>query len=138
VTTTSWSPVISKASPADNGSARLERVRPPGSISTISAHVAATALRSPAYALDNVRLLSAEREWLATGLRCTLTVPLRERLEHGAFNGSGTFSQLLFAANGQGAQLFVDQVPEPSSILAVLGAAGMLMARRRHTSRAPH
>jgi len=28
-------------------------------------------------------------EWLATGLRCTLTVPLGERLEHGAFNGSG-------------------------------------------------
>jgi histidinol-phosphate/aromatic aminotransferase/cobyric acid decarboxylase-like protein len=46
----------------------LERVRPPGSISTISAHVAATALRRPAYALDNVRLLSAEREWLAAEL----------------------------------------------------------------------
>lgn len=47
---------------------RLERVRPPGSISTISAHVAALALRSPQYALDNVATLSAEREWLAAGL----------------------------------------------------------------------
>jgi histidinol-phosphate aminotransferase len=45
--------------------ARLERVRPPGSISTVSAHIAATALRNPAYALDNVSRLSAEREWLA-------------------------------------------------------------------------
>jgi len=45
--------------------ARLERVRPPGSISTISAHIATTALREPAYAMDNVRRLSAERDWLA-------------------------------------------------------------------------
>jgi len=48
--------------------ARLERVRPPGSISTVSAHVAAGALRDPAYALDNVARLSAEREWLAAQL----------------------------------------------------------------------
>jgi len=47
---------------------RLERVRPPGSVSTISAHVAARALRSPQYALDNVAQLSAEREWLAAAL----------------------------------------------------------------------
>jgi len=44
---------------------RLERVRPPGSISTISARLAAAALRSPSYALENVRTLSAERDWLA-------------------------------------------------------------------------
>jgi histidinol-phosphate aminotransferase len=48
--------------------ARLERVRPPGSISTVSAHVATAALRNPAYALENVRRLSAEREWLAPEL----------------------------------------------------------------------
>jgi histidinol-phosphate aminotransferase len=48
--------------------ARLERVRPPGSISTVSAHVAATALRNSAYALDNVARLSVEREWLAAAL----------------------------------------------------------------------
>jgi histidinol-phosphate aminotransferase len=48
--------------------ARLERVRPPGSVSTISAHVGATALRQPAYALDNVRRLSDERDWLAAQL----------------------------------------------------------------------
>jgi histidinol-phosphate aminotransferase len=47
---------------------RLERVRPPGSVSTISAHVAALALRDPAYALANVATLAAEREWLAAGL----------------------------------------------------------------------
>lgn len=47
---------------------RLERVRPPGSVSTISAHVAAIALRDPAYALANVATLAAEREWLASGL----------------------------------------------------------------------
>jgi histidinol-phosphate aminotransferase len=47
---------------------RLERVRPPGSVSTISAHVAALAFRDPRYALDNVAALSAEREWLAAGL----------------------------------------------------------------------
>lgn len=44
---------------------RLERVRPPGSISTMSAHLATRALQAPAYALDNVRTLSAERGWLA-------------------------------------------------------------------------
>lgn len=44
---------------------RLERVRPPGSISTISAHVATTALRSPGYAAENATRLSDEREWLA-------------------------------------------------------------------------
>ena len=43
---------------------RLERVRPPGSISTISAHLATSALRSPAYAQENVQALAAEREWL--------------------------------------------------------------------------
>lgn len=47
---------------------RLERVRPPGSVSTVSAHIATLALRSPQYALDNVAALSAEREWLASGL----------------------------------------------------------------------
>ena len=47
---------------------RLERVRPPGSVSTISAHIAALALRDPAYALANVATISAEREWLAAQL----------------------------------------------------------------------
>ncbi|MEP7378972.1 MAG: histidinol-phosphate transaminase [Chloroflexota bacterium] len=47
---------------------RLERVRPPGSVSTISAHVAALAFRSPQYALANVAMLSNEREWLAAAL----------------------------------------------------------------------
>ena len=47
---------------------RLERVRPPGSISTTSAHLATRALKAPAYALDNVRTLSAERVWLAAQL----------------------------------------------------------------------
>src|SRR4051794_10204900 len=45
--------------------ASLERVRPPGSISTISAHLAATTLRAPAYAHENVARLSVERQWLA-------------------------------------------------------------------------
>ena len=48
---------------------RLERVRPPGSISTISAHVATKALRSPDYAGENATRLSEEREWLAGKLR---------------------------------------------------------------------
>jgi histidinol-phosphate aminotransferase len=43
---------------------RLERVRPPGSISTVSAHVATLALRSPEYAMKNVWALAEEREWL--------------------------------------------------------------------------
>lgn len=50
---------------------RLERVRPPGSISTVSAHLAARALESPAHALENVRVLSAERDWLAGQLAST-------------------------------------------------------------------
>lgn len=47
---------------------RLERVRPPGSISTVSASIAARALRDPAYALENARALAVEREWLAAEL----------------------------------------------------------------------
>jgi len=43
---------------------RLERVRPPGSISTLSAHIAARALRSPSYAADFARWMAEEREWL--------------------------------------------------------------------------
>jgi histidinol-phosphate aminotransferase len=44
---------------------RLERVRPPGSIATVSARVAARALGDPTYARQNVATLSAERDWLA-------------------------------------------------------------------------
>jgi len=47
---------------------RLERVRPPGSISTPSATLAARALREPAYAAQNARALSIERDWLAAQL----------------------------------------------------------------------
>jgi histidinol-phosphate aminotransferase len=45
--------------------ARLERFRPPGSVSTISAHVAALALRRPELARRNVESLAGERDWLA-------------------------------------------------------------------------
>ena len=48
--------------------ARLERVRPPGSVSTISARLAAEALRRPEVAHENVRRLAAERDWLADAL----------------------------------------------------------------------
>ncbi|MGI8928127.1 MAG: pyridoxal phosphate-dependent aminotransferase [Candidatus Limnocylindrales bacterium] len=47
---------------------RLERVRPPGSISTISAHIATIALRSPDYARRNMLALSEERRWLTDEL----------------------------------------------------------------------
>ncbi len=47
---------------------RLERVRPPGSISTLSAHIAAHALSEPTYALANAQALAQERSWLAAGL----------------------------------------------------------------------
>ncbi len=48
--------------------AALETVRPPGSISTVSAALAAAALRRPGIARENAARLSAEREWLAAGL----------------------------------------------------------------------
>jgi len=47
---------------------RLERIRPPGSISTPSAQLATHALRNPNYAMENVRVLSNERDWLASQL----------------------------------------------------------------------
>jgi histidinol-phosphate aminotransferase len=47
---------------------RLERVRPPGSISTTSAALATAALRSPEVARANVATLIAERQWLAARL----------------------------------------------------------------------
>lgn len=43
---------------------RLERVRPPGSISTVAAHLGARALRQPEYAVANARTLQAEGAWL--------------------------------------------------------------------------
>ncbi len=48
--------------------ARLERYRPPGSVSTVSATVAAAMLRRPEAAAANVAALHAERERLAAGL----------------------------------------------------------------------
>lgn len=47
---------------------RLERVRPPGSISTVSAHLGTRALAAPEYARANASALSLEREWLAVQL----------------------------------------------------------------------
>ncbi len=47
---------------------RLERVRPPGSISSVSAHLATEAVRDPAYAVANATALSDERDWLASQL----------------------------------------------------------------------
>jgi len=40
--------------------ARLERLRPPGSVSTISATIGAAALRSPSVAAENVHRLVAD------------------------------------------------------------------------------
>ena len=47
---------------------RLERLRPPGSISTVSAAVAAAALRNPEQARRNAANLIAERVWLSDRL----------------------------------------------------------------------
>jgi len=47
---------------------RLERVRPPGSISTVSAHLASRALAQPGYARENVTRLAGERAWLSARL----------------------------------------------------------------------
>lgn len=47
---------------------RLERVRPPGSISTVSAALATAALRRPEIARRTVATLSAERAWLTRAL----------------------------------------------------------------------
>ncbi len=47
---------------------RLERLRPPGSISTVSAAVAAAALRAPDVARRNAATLIVERLWLADRL----------------------------------------------------------------------
>jgi histidinol-phosphate aminotransferase len=47
---------------------RLERLRPPGSISTLSAAIAAEALSRPEIARANVGRLTQEREWLAPRL----------------------------------------------------------------------
>jgi histidinol-phosphate aminotransferase len=48
---------------------RLERFRPPGSVATVSARVAAVALRRPELAAANAAALAREREWLAEHLR---------------------------------------------------------------------
>jgi histidinol-phosphate/aromatic aminotransferase/cobyric acid decarboxylase-like protein len=48
--------------------ARLERFRPPGSVSTVSATIATQALRRPEAARANADAISAEREWLSARL----------------------------------------------------------------------
>ena len=48
--------------------ARLERFRPPGSVSTVSATIATQALRQPEAARANAEAISAEREWLSARL----------------------------------------------------------------------
>jgi histidinol-phosphate/aromatic aminotransferase/cobyric acid decarboxylase-like protein len=57
--------------------ARLEEVRPPGSISTVSAAIGATALRRPELAAANALTLGAERERLAAGLAAIGLPPYR-------------------------------------------------------------
>jgi histidinol-phosphate aminotransferase len=47
---------------------RLERFRPPGSVSTVSASVATAALRRPELAATNASAIGEERGWLAAGL----------------------------------------------------------------------
>ena len=47
---------------------QLERLRPPGSVNTVSARAAAMALRAPEVAAANAAALGAEREWLAARL----------------------------------------------------------------------
>ena len=44
---------------------RLERFRPPGSVSTVSATIAASALRQSELATANAEAIGAERDWLA-------------------------------------------------------------------------
>jgi len=46
----------------------LERLRPPGSVNTLSAKAAAMALRAPEVAAANAAALGREREWLAARL----------------------------------------------------------------------
>lgn len=47
---------------------QLERVRPPGSLNTLSAKAGARALRDPEVAAANAMALGAEREWFGTQL----------------------------------------------------------------------
>ncbi|HET7676997.1 MAG TPA: histidinol-phosphate transaminase [Candidatus Limnocylindrales bacterium] len=47
---------------------RLERVRPPGSVATVSAHLATLGLRQPELARENARRIAAAREDFAAGL----------------------------------------------------------------------
>jgi histidinol-phosphate aminotransferase len=54
---------------------QLERLRPPGSVNTLSAKAAAIALREPEIAAANAAALGAEREWLATRLSQTGLAP---------------------------------------------------------------
>jgi histidinol-phosphate aminotransferase len=51
--------------------ARLERFRPPGSVSTVSASIATQALRRPEVARANAEAIVAERGWLADQLTRT-------------------------------------------------------------------
>jgi histidinol-phosphate aminotransferase len=48
--------------------ARLETYRPPGSVSTVSATIAARALRQPEVARANAEAIAVERDWLAAQL----------------------------------------------------------------------
>ena len=55
---------------------QLERVRPPGSLNTLSAKAGARALRQPQIAAANAAALAQEREWLAARLTAAGLPPL--------------------------------------------------------------
>ncbi|MEA2026296.1 MAG: aminotransferase class I/II-fold pyridoxal phosphate-dependent enzyme, partial [Chloroflexota bacterium] len=55
---------------------QLERLRPPGSVNTLSAKAAAVALRRPEVAAANAAALGAERDWLSERLNQLGLVPL--------------------------------------------------------------
>ena len=55
---------------------QLERVRPPGSLNTLSARAGARALRQPQIAAANAAALAREREWLAARLTAAGLPPL--------------------------------------------------------------
>ncbi len=55
---------------------QLERLRPPGSVNTLSAKAAAVALRRPEVAAANAVALGAERDWLAERLSEVGLAPL--------------------------------------------------------------
>ena len=104
---------------------RLERLRPPGSISTMSAAVATAALRRPELARANVERLAAERGWFSAALAAVGWAP----------HPSVTNFLLVRIGDHEGAEAAAERLLHGGIVTRTFGPANPLRGHLRITVR---